>query len=146
MEAFVENLTSTYWWASVVIVGLLISVFAAYVKSGIDSVFGRFSDVWKNRTEKKLARFEELVVTLAASESEKIKTLAQINANLLRALISMMLAVLTMTMLVSWPVNEYIRIIILLLGGFAILMLASALARISKADDLQKALSAAEKR
>lgn len=146
MEAFVENLKDASWWASVVIVGLLISVFAAYIKSGIDSVLGRFSSVWKSRTDKKLARFEARVATLAASEPEKIKAMAQINTHLLRAVINMVLSVLILTMLVNWPSTEYIRIVVLGLGGIAILMLASALARTSKADDLQKVLSAAEKR
>jgi hypothetical protein len=43
MEPFFDQLTSPGWWISVVVVGILINLAAAYLKPVVDSVLGRLS-------------------------------------------------------------------------------------------------------
>lgn len=52
MNEIGTSIGSIGWWLSVVVVGVLINIAAAYLKSGVDSLLSRFSSYWRDRTEK----------------------------------------------------------------------------------------------
>jgi hypothetical protein len=52
MKVFLENFQSIQWWISVVLVGIVINLAAAYLKPGLDVLIGRISVRWVARTEK----------------------------------------------------------------------------------------------
>lgn len=144
MDAFILNLKDVSWWVSVVVVGLLISLLAAYVKTGVDTIFSRFSSAWKKRVEqsanKRLAQVSELI----KNDRARISWAANINWLMLRAISYKLFALLIMTMLVSWPSGEYFGAVILTLGGMTILMLAMSIAHSNQAISLKKILDESE--
>ena len=52
MEKFVTDMSSPYWWVSVVIVGLLINIISGYLKSFIDSLATKSYERYKERKQK----------------------------------------------------------------------------------------------
>src|SRR5262245_42781257 len=48
-----NEIFSSYWWLSVVIVGILIILASAYIKPPLDDLMGKYSERWKLRVEKK---------------------------------------------------------------------------------------------
>jgi ABC-type multidrug transport system fused ATPase/permease subunit len=53
MDAFLSNLKSPGWWLTVVLVGILINLFAAYFSRWLDKSSGRLSKWWAERTQKR---------------------------------------------------------------------------------------------
>lgn len=51
MKNFLNSLSSLYWWASVVLVGILINLFSAYLKSKLDARLSRMSSWWRKRSD-----------------------------------------------------------------------------------------------
>lgn len=144
MDAFIVNLKDVSWWVSVVVVGLLISLLAAYMKSGVDTVLSRFSSVWKKRVEQKENKRLVQVSELAKDERARIKCSANINWLMLRAISYKLFALLVMTMLTAWPSGEYFGFVILFLGAMTILTLAMAMAYNNQATSLKRMLDEAE--
>jgi flagellar biosynthesis protein FlhB len=58
MNEFTNNLTSFSWWLGVVVVGLLINLVSAYLKSPIDNLGSKFSTSWRNRTLRSREKFK----------------------------------------------------------------------------------------
>jgi hypothetical protein len=50
MKEFFNNLTSISWWIGVVIVGILINLVSAYIKSKLDSRLSKASTWWQKRS------------------------------------------------------------------------------------------------
>ncbi|HEX9928943.1 MAG TPA: hypothetical protein VGB02_10455 [Pyrinomonadaceae bacterium] len=55
MGEFLSNISTIYWWVSVVVVGILLNVFSAYIRDALDWIFSRLSKWWSVRTETKRA-------------------------------------------------------------------------------------------
>jgi hypothetical protein len=51
MKDFLASIGSLYWWLSVVVVGVLINISSAYLKSKLDSSLSRISTKWRLRSE-----------------------------------------------------------------------------------------------
>jgi uncharacterized membrane protein YraQ (UPF0718 family) len=64
MKDFITNISSLYWWISVVIVGILINLSSAYLKNKLDSSFYSASSWWRERSvaqkSKRRKELEEL--------------------------------------------------------------------------------------
>jgi hypothetical protein len=64
MKEFLNNLTSAGWWIGVVIVGILINLVSAYIKSKLDSRLADASTWWQKRSlaqkEKRQKEIERL--------------------------------------------------------------------------------------
>jgi len=71
MKTFLTNLTSLYWWVSVVIVGILINLTSAYLKNRLDGRLSRISGWWRKRSEAKKAETEQSVVNLVDNPHEQ---------------------------------------------------------------------------
>ncbi|KAG8153076.1 hypothetical protein [Burkholderia catarinensis] len=67
MDDFLQNLHSPSWWLSVVTVGILLSVVAAYATRGLDRLFRYFGKKWADRSEKSKDKFARKVAVLQQS-------------------------------------------------------------------------------
>ena len=65
LEKFAIDLSSPYWWASVVVVGLVVNIVSAYLKSPLDRIFGSVSHRWKAKTERQKEELESDATLLA---------------------------------------------------------------------------------
>jgi hypothetical protein len=82
MSEFITNLSSIYWWLSIVIVGILINLFSAYLKIKLDTRLSTVSSWWRKRSEarktRRLAELDRLrgnpneQIMLALSEVRKL--------------------------------------------------------------------------
>jgi hypothetical protein len=64
MEKFLQDIVSTYWWVSVVIVGIIINIISAYIKPLLENRLGRVSEFWKKRQEARTQTFSRQVSML----------------------------------------------------------------------------------
>lgn len=70
MENITNNMSSPYWWISVVLVGVLINLVSSYLRSFFDFCAVQVSDqylTWLNKEKEK----EEVLLSLLASSPEK---------------------------------------------------------------------------
>lgn len=58
MDKLLNDVTSGYWWLSVVLVGLLINLASAYIKDPIDRKLAQLAAGWGHRSEKKQLQIE----------------------------------------------------------------------------------------
>lgn len=72
MSEFLVNLTSLYWWISVVIVGLAINVLASYIVRKLDVRLSGISSWWRARSDKAKAKEDALLARLRADTHEQI--------------------------------------------------------------------------
>ena len=72
MESFLENLKSPSWLISVVVVGIILSWIAAYVKEGTDRVGSILSRRWGERTAARAAARTALITQLRANPHEQV--------------------------------------------------------------------------
>jgi len=56
MSEFLSNLSSFYWWLSVVFVGILINLGSSYLKNRLDAQLSRLSSRWRERSEVRKAQ------------------------------------------------------------------------------------------
>ena len=68
MEDFFYSLTSPFWWLSVVVVGVLVSVIGAYLKGLIDCLLSFFFNAWKVRVQNKLLKKAKLIEHLNSDD------------------------------------------------------------------------------
>jgi hypothetical protein len=59
IDKFAHDLQSGYWWITVVLVGFVINILSAYLKSPIDRIISSFSSVRRLRNEQRSARIED---------------------------------------------------------------------------------------
>lgn len=72
MDELRKNLTSGSWWIGVVIVGVIINLISAYLKSPTDTLFNRFS-VWRSsRTEKLRTERKNRISLLKSNPHEQL--------------------------------------------------------------------------
>lgn len=70
MEQFtklLQDLSSWYWWVTVVVVGLLLNIGSAYLKSPIDRGFSALFDRWRNLSAQRRQIFDAQVQYLASN-------------------------------------------------------------------------------
>jgi len=72
MRNFLTNLTSFYWWISVVIVGILINVFSVYITRKFDARLSKTSSWWRERSEKQKAEYLRELAVLQSSQHEQV--------------------------------------------------------------------------
>ena len=72
VEQILSNLSSPDWWIGVVMVGVIISLCAAYLKPLLDKVFSSMSSYWRMRVEKKEQQLKPEIEHLSNSENARI--------------------------------------------------------------------------
>jgi hypothetical protein len=71
MKDFFTNLGSLYWWISVVVVGVLINLFSAYLKNKLDRYLSSTSSWWRKRTEVKSNQRQSTIDKIRSDPDEK---------------------------------------------------------------------------
>jgi uncharacterized protein involved in cysteine biosynthesis len=69
MKTLVENLQSPTWWLSVIVIGLLLNLFASYLRSWIDNRWNRMRAERLARLKKDKEKFDSTVDFLAQDYS-----------------------------------------------------------------------------
>ncbi len=105
MEELVGMAVNPIWWVSVVLVGVLISIFAAYMKTWIDRFLGFFSNAWKQRSARKNKEFFKELERLQADPHQQLITMSRANYYNSRGQWSGLVAAMVMIMLTSLPVG-----------------------------------------
>ncbi len=72
MNNFLSNLSSIYWWISVVVVGVLINILSVYVTRRLDARLSKASLWWRGRSEKERARYLTELAVLRTSQHEQV--------------------------------------------------------------------------
>ena len=72
MKEFLANLGSLAWWVSVVIVGILINLASAYLKSRLDSSLSRTSTRWRLRSEAQRLQRSKAIAALRENWNEQV--------------------------------------------------------------------------
>ncbi len=72
METFLKNLTSPYWWVSVVIVGITINLTSIYLQKKLDSQLSNASSWWRKRSEKETRKQLQEVERLKNNQQAQI--------------------------------------------------------------------------
>jgi uncharacterized membrane protein (DUF106 family) len=97
MRDFLTNLSSVYWWISVVVVGVLINLFSAFLKGRLDNYLSKMSSWWRNRSEaRKAKRQKELFRLQNDPEEQTMLALDEVRDRIR----SLDIAVFSMTILV----------------------------------------------
>lgn len=84
MKDFFYNLSSLYWWISVVIVGILINLGSAYLKSRLDASLSKTSTWWRQRSELQKAQRQALLDKVRGDTNEQ----TQLSFRQLKSLVS----------------------------------------------------------
>lgn len=121
-------LTDSFWWISVVIVGLAINLVSSYAKPLIDAGFGAASKKWKSSNDAKKAKEQEIIQQLAKSEYERSRLVQSASYALIRALSFQMTAVMGMYMTITAGVE--FRLIFLASAVFTITCLVLSLSQL----------------
>jgi hypothetical protein len=83
MHSVLDNFSSPAWWISVVIVSILTSIIAAYMKPLLDRGGSRFSARWRDRIAQNAAARSHAIELLRGSSHEQVMlAFAEIRARL----------------------------------------------------------------
>ncbi len=72
MKDFITNISSLYWWISVVVVGILINLFSSYLKDRLDRYLSGVSSRWRQQSEKQKAKTQRILDKLRNEPSEQV--------------------------------------------------------------------------
>jgi hypothetical protein len=97
MEEFIKSASSLYWWLSVVIVGIAINVFSAYIKQKLDRYLSSTSNWWRERSEAQLARRQEQICALREDSNLRLLMCMRVIIDFFFVTISLIAVVLGMT-------------------------------------------------
>lgn len=86
MEEIVRNLSSLSWWFGVVIVGIVLNIASAYLKSPIDKGISQLSRKWQERSERSLRARQAKIAELRSSQQAQSLLIAEEMRNRLRHL------------------------------------------------------------
>jgi hypothetical protein len=73
MDDFMKNATTLSWWLGVVLVGVVLNLFSAYIKSPLDDFLARMSTWWASRS--------------AAAARSRAKQILELNADPMKQLL-----------------------------------------------------------
>lgn len=94
MKEFLSNLGSSYWWISVVIVGILINVSSFYLTRKLDKRLSNISSWWRKKSEEKNARRLKEIEELRDNSDEQIFLAFKITQLQMKAIMYFIFAVL----------------------------------------------------
>jgi hypothetical protein len=105
MQDFINNLSSPYWWISIVVVGLILNIISAYFRDAIDTVLSRMSTWWSKRSDKRKNKREDQITSLIGDkDAQHIVTISEFR-NRIRALYYLILGMSLIT------VSQFITLI-----------------------------------
>jgi hypothetical protein len=113
MSKFVEDVTSIYWWLTVVVVGIVIHIAGSYLKPQIDKWLIAWSEKYRSRSAQRRAAYDEHVAKLRSDPTElflavarEIRLRLRFLSNLLISALMFLLALMQHTVpstVLNWP-------------------------------------------
>ena len=73
MQEFLADLSTAYWWLSVVVVGLIINVAATYVRPLLDRTGSAASTHWRAASEGRQRSFDTAVAKVKADKELQLE-------------------------------------------------------------------------
>jgi hypothetical protein len=127
MRDFLNNLSSTYWWISVVIVGVIINIVSAYLVRKLDPRLSLLSSWWRKRSEAKRDKRKVEIEKLRGNSHEQILIALSEIRQRIRAVVYVLWGIVFLGLGTLYdrvslynPIARIIQTIFLLLGGLAI--------------------------
>lgn len=103
MIDFLKNITSIYWWISVVVVGIMINLISYYLRKRLDNRLSAMSTWWSTRSKKQKDKRQKLILRLRNSQHEQILFAFSEMRCRIGAVMSL---VFTLTFIVMFPLLE----------------------------------------
>jgi len=72
MTRFLTDITSIYWWISVVVVGILIHIFGTLISHKLDVPLSKVSTWWRDRSQQRTLEAEQAIAELKSSQHEQV--------------------------------------------------------------------------
>ncbi|EOC7930534.1 hypothetical protein ACKVFH_001781 [Vibrio cholerae] len=82
MDQFLADASSTHWWLTVVVVGIVINILSSYIKSIFETLLASISSHWRYKQEKRTAEEQKIIELL--SEDKELKLVYALNENRFR--------------------------------------------------------------
>src|SRR5687768_1972444 len=94
MDGNSTNIGSFYWWMSVVLVGVLINLASAYLKTPLDAILSKVSNRWRLRSEaQRVQRMKAIQALRADLHEQTLMSLSEIGSRV-NAVVYLVLALL----------------------------------------------------
>jgi hypothetical protein len=130
MDEFLRDISSSRFWVSVVIVGILINLASAYLKTPSDKLLRLLSGSWRGFSEQRKARREELVLRALEDPEFRIGLRFQELRHRIRStgflVVAVFIGVLYLLNAGGAPEFQTDRRILLMLGAWMVLFSMSA--------------------
>ena len=78
MSRFLQDITSVYWWVSVVVIGIVINVVGVLISRKLDIPLSKASSWWRDRSQKRMLEAEQEIVNLKSSQHEQVMMALQV--------------------------------------------------------------------
>ena len=101
MDEFAKTITSLSWWLGVVLVGILLNVISAYLKSPLDKFFSSISKRWRTRSEIARLQRERLIAELRENPTRQALLLEEENRYRLRGIVYALATVFNLILYLS---------------------------------------------
>lgn len=72
MDEFLKSLGSTYWWISVVIVGILINLASNFLQKNLDMQLSSVSKLWKKKSDERKRKRQQTLELLKNNPHEQL--------------------------------------------------------------------------
>ena len=72
MDEFSKSISSLSWWLGVVVVGILLNIISAYLKSPLDRLFSGVSGWWRTRSDVERSKRAAAIAKLSGNFEEQI--------------------------------------------------------------------------
>ncbi|MFG0917369.1 hypothetical protein [Pseudomonas sp. CJQ_11] len=124
---FAELLTDPFWWISVVVVGVLISVAAAYFKSGADIIAGWVSVRWRASSKARKLKYQEKVISIELDHKLQLALRFEAVYELVRAVLFSVLAMANIVFITMLGIAHQ-QLLVKGVSGLALISLICAMA------------------
>jgi len=120
VNRFLQDLKQPYWWIAVIVVGLCLNVLASYIRQWIDRGTLRIFSTLKRRTERRRKRIEDAAAILRGSGLTRMYHLVRSISVRLRAVVSLILAMLLFLFAMRLP-DTWVTFVLVLVAAVSIL-------------------------
>ena len=127
MAEFLNSIKNPYWWITVVIVGIAINLFSAYLKQKLDTRVSSLSIWWRDRSEKLKTEEANHIKSLRADKHEQVMLAFQNLRDCTRAILFLIttLTYVTFYLIVRLTIPEapkYIYVLLLAIAATSIFL------------------------
>lgn len=120
MEEFLNNLSSPSWWIGVIIIGIILNLVAAYLKTHLDTRLSRFSKWWRDRSEIRKKERESKIKKLRNNPQEQILFAVSALRFRIRSVHFLTVTIMLFVFTLDLPIRS-LRIFLLAIAALALL-------------------------